>query len=89
MTTWFVIAAMAHGVLLGAVALYFAISTRRFLAQAVPTDALVVGSLARRSTPYSSSDAMRRTTFRPIVEFDDLDGQNQRVEISQGVTRPS
>jgi hypothetical protein len=89
MMTWFVIAAMAHGVLLGAVSLYFAISTRRFLAQAVRTDTLIVSSLERRPTPYSSSDALRRTTFRPIVEFDDLNGQKQRVEISLGVTRPS
>ena len=89
MIAWIAIAGIAHGVLLGGVAIYFAIRTRRFLAQSVRTDALVVDTLVRQSSPHDSSDAMRMTTLRPVVEFDDQDGQKQRVEISLGMTHPS
>ena len=79
------IAAIAQGVFVGAVAIYLITKTRAFLGRAMRTDALVVDALARVSRDH----VMRATTFRPVVEFTDETGQNQRVEISLGMSHPS
>ena len=81
------IAAIAQGAFVGAVAIYLITKTRAFLGRAIRTDALVVDALASVSRHHELS--MRGTTFRPVVEFTDETGQNQRVEISLGMSHPS
>ena len=87
MLMFFSIAAIAQGAFVGAVAIYLITKTRAFLGRAIRTDALVVDALARVSRDHQL--AMRATTFRPVVEFTDETGQNQRVEISLGMSHPS
>lgn len=81
------IAAIAQGALLAVVAIYLVTKTRAFLGQAIRTDARVVDALAR--TPADHQQAMGATTYRPVVEFTGEAGQNQRVEISLGMSHPS
>ena len=81
------IAAIAQGAFVGALAIYLMIKTRTFRDRAIRTDALVVDASARVSRHHQQ--AMRATTFRPVVEFTDQTGQNHRVEISLGMSHPS